>query len=104
MVYDPTVKEQEKDIEMWHKSFVGPLNLPESQILILAHVIRPVGGQQYQAPRSLTRFAFANTSLDSDDGIAAMREGFSNLMSGVAGAVLEKSKADMEASLLVAER
>jgi hypothetical protein len=33
--------------------------------------------------------------------IVAMREGFSNLMSGVAGAVLEKSKADMEVSLLL---
>ena len=32
MVYDPTIKDQEKDIEMWHKSFVNPLNLPDSQV------------------------------------------------------------------------
>ena len=37
MVYDPTIKEQEKDIEMWHKSFVGPLSLPDSQVLCDAH-------------------------------------------------------------------
>ena len=35
MVYDPTIKEQEKDIEMWHKSFVAPLNLPDSQVHLL---------------------------------------------------------------------
>lgn len=104
MVYDPTIKDQEKDIEMWHKSFVNPLNLPDSQILVLAHQARAVGGRQYQAPRALSRFPFANTSLDSDDLSAAMRDAFGGLMSGVATAVLEKSKADMEASLMVAER
>ena len=31
MVYDPTVKTQEKDIELWHKAFVHGLNLPDSQ-------------------------------------------------------------------------
>ena len=45
MVYDPTIKEQEKDIEMWHKSFVIPLGLPDTQILLLAHQARAVGGR-----------------------------------------------------------
>ena len=49
MVYDPTIKEQEKDIEMWHKSFVIPLGLPDTQILLLAHQARAVGGRGYQA-------------------------------------------------------
>ena len=31
MVYDPTVKTQEQDIELWHKAFVHGLNLPDSQ-------------------------------------------------------------------------
>ena len=31
MVYDPTVKTQEKDIELWHKAFVHGMNLPDSQ-------------------------------------------------------------------------
>ena len=31
MVYDPTVKTQEKDIELWHKAFVQGMNLPDSQ-------------------------------------------------------------------------
>eukprot|EP00966_Prymnesium_polylepis_P208119 4820742-Prymnesium_polylepis.1 len=48
MVYDPTIKEQEKDIEMWYKSFVAPLGLPDSQILILGHQARAVGGRAYQ--------------------------------------------------------
>jgi len=104
MVYDPTIKEQEKDIELWHKSFVGPLNLPDSQILILAHQARAVGGRTYQAPRALSRFAFVNSSLDSDDQSAAMRDAFATLLNGVATAVLERSKAEMEASLRVAER
>jgi len=102
MVYDPTIKEQEKDIEMWHKSFVAPLNLPDSQILILAHQARAVGGRQYQAPRALSRFAFLNTTLDSDDQSSAMRDGFNQLLNGVASSVLERSKAEMEASLQAA--
>ena len=32
MVYDPTVKSQEKDIELWHKAFVHGMNLPDSQV------------------------------------------------------------------------
>lgn len=32
MVYDPTVKSQEKDIELWHKAFVQGMNLPDSQV------------------------------------------------------------------------
>lgn len=35
MVYDPTVKSQEKDIELWHKAFVQGMNLPDSQVRTL---------------------------------------------------------------------
>jgi len=102
MVYDPTIKEQEKDIEMWHKSFVAPLGLPDSHILIMAHQAHAVGGRQYQAPRALSRFAFLNTSLDADEQTHSMREAFTTMLSAIASTALERSKAEMEASLQAA--
>ena len=52
-----------------------------------------------QAPRELSHFTFLNTCLDSDDHTNTMREGFRSLLNGVAASVLERSKAEMEASL-----
>lgn len=104
LVYDPTIKEQEKDIELWYKTFVLPLGLSDSQILLFAHQAGQVGGSAYQAPRALDKFRFVNTTLDSDEGSGGMKQAFTQFLGAVGVAVFEKGSADMEAQLRVAER
>ena len=67
LVYDPTIKEQEKDIELWYKSYVNRLHLKDAQVLVFAHTASSGGRSTYQAPRSLDKFKFLNTTLDSED-------------------------------------
>ena len=100
MVYDPSSKEQEKDIELWHTAFVKPLNLSDKQVVLFAHNHDPsTRGKVWQAPRALASFAHVNSSLDSDDALMSMRNGFDALLSSVAAAAVEKAKTDMEANL-----
>jgi Rab-like protein 5 len=98
LCYDPTIKEQEKDIELWHKTFVAPLHLGEGQIMVFAHQSQ-VGGATYQPPRSFDRMRFLNTTLDSDDSKEAMEENFVSFLGAVGVAASEKSSADMDAQL-----
>lgn len=100
LVYDPTVKEQEKDIEMWYKSFAARLGLKDAQVIVFAHTASPTGGRStYQAPRSLDKFKFINSTLDSDDISRSMREMFKQFLGFVASGAMEKASADMDASL-----
>lgn len=32
MIYDPNVRTQERDIELWHKAFIQPLKLADTQV------------------------------------------------------------------------
>jgi len=99
LVYDPTIKEQEKDIELWYKSYTSRLGLKDAQIMCFAHQAQAVGGKQYQSPRALDRFRFLNTTLDSEDSSNNMRQAFSTFLGSVAAAALEKTTADLDASL-----
>ena len=106
LVYDPTVKEQEKQAERWYKSYVqSRLGLKDQQVLLLAHQAQSGGARGgYQAPHSMDRFRFLNTSLDGEDAIAQLRQTFSDFCSDVAAAASEKASADMDASLQMAMR
>jgi len=104
MVYDPTVRTQEKDIELWHKAFVQPLKLRDEQVVVLAHLHDAMNTTKWQPPRALDKFAFAQTSLDSDEGTSALNGIFEKFLSKTLVASAEKSKAEMEASLASAER
>jgi len=105
LVYDPTIKEQEKDIELWYKTYTSRLGLSDSQVILFAHQAQAGNVRStYQAPRALDRFTFLNTTLDHDDTTSSMRQAFKTYLGGVSAAVLEKSNADLEASLQVAER
>lgn len=98
LVYDPTIKEQEKDIELWYKTYTASLGLKQSQVLLFAH--QQSGGRStYQAPRALDGFRFLNTTLDSEDISSEMRQVFGSFLGGVGTAALEKSSADLDASL-----
>lgn len=99
LVYDPTDKAQEKEVEMWYKAYIQPLKLSSTQILLLAHQKDATVFRKYQAPQSLASFGFACTTLESDDGIDSMRQSFDSLLQSVAGVVSEKSKADLEGAL-----
>lgn len=106
LVYDPTVKEQEKDIETWYKSFVARLGLKDAQVLLFAHS----GGapastrSSYQAPRSLDKFNFLNTTLDNEESTAAMKQAFTQFLGAVAVGAAEAANAAMDASLDMATR
>jgi len=106
LVYDPTIKEQERDIELWYKTYVArQLRLSDAQVILFAHQAQAGNVRSsYQAPRALDRFTFLNTTLDNDDTAIAMRDAFSTYLGAVAKATVEKSTADLEASLQVAER
>lgn len=106
LVYDPSQKEQEKQVERWYKSYVASrLGLKDQQVLLFAHQPNaPPGRSTYQAPHSMDRFRFLNTTLDSEDVTAQMRETFSDFCGDVAVAAREKSNADMDASLNMAMR
>jgi len=100
LVYDPSVKEQEKDIELWYKSFASRLGLKEQQLLLFAHTGGGGGGRSnFQAPRSLDKFKFLNTTLDNEDVSKSMRDAFTAFLGPVAAAAMDKSSADMDASL-----
>jgi len=98
LVYDPTIKEQEKDIELWYKSYATRLNLKDSQVLLFAHQGGAASFRQYQAPRALDKFAFLNTTLDSEDQHGAMKNAFSGFLGAVAEAAAAKGAADIDAS------
>ena len=105
LVYDPTVKEQEKDIEVWYKTYVASLRLKPDQHLLFAHQQSAVGKRSsYQAPRSLDRLRFLNSTLDSEDVSAEMKKQFTDFLGHVAAAALDKGQADLDASLQLAER
>jgi len=75
LVYDPTIKEQEKDIELWYKTYTSRLGLSDSQVILFAHQAQAGNVRStYQAPRALDRFTFLNTTLDHDDTTSAMRQ------------------------------
>ena len=95
-----SVKEQEKDIELWYKSFASRLGLKEQQLLLFAHTGGGGGGRSnFQAPRSLDKFKFLNTTLDNEDVSKSMRDAFTAFLGPVAAAAMDKSSADMDASL-----
>ena len=102
LVYDPTIKEQEKDIELWYKSYTARLGLKEAQILLFAHTASTGGRTTYQAPRALDKFKFLNTTLDNEDVSRSMRDAFKTFLGSVAAAAMDKSSADMDASLQMA--
>lgn len=104
MVYDPTKKEQEKDIDTWYKSFVARLGLKDAQILLFAHSGGAPARNTYQAPRNLDKFRFLNTTLDNEETTAAMKQTFSEFLGAVAVAAVESANAAMDASLDMATR
>jgi len=105
LVYDPTIKEQEKEIEVWYKSFAVSLGLKPEQHLLFAHQQSAVGRvQNYQASRKLDQLRFMNTTLDSDDVSNDMKKVFTEFLGHVAAAALDKGQADLDASLQLAER
>ena len=99
MVYDPTVKSQEKDIELWHKAFVQGMNLPDSQIMLFAHTPAAMPGATVQPPLSLSKFAHLRTSLDDDQLSAPMKHAFDAFLSKVAVGMAQKSREEMEAQM-----
>ena len=99
LVYDPTIREQEKDIELWYKSYCARLGLKEGQVLVFAHCSSAGGRNTYQAPRALDKFKFLNTTLDNEDVSRSMKELFKTFLGNVAVAAADKSSADMDASI-----
>ena len=99
LVYDPTIKEQEKEIELWNKSYVTRLGLKDTQVCIFAHTAASVGRSTYQAPRALDKYRFLNTTLDSEDVSMKMREVFKDFLGHVAAAAMDKSSADLDQQL-----
>ena len=101
MVYDPNVSTQQKDIELWHRAFVKPLNLRSTQVLCLAHARAAIGSKAFPCPRALEKenIAFAVTTLDSIEGASNLRAAFDKYCAGVAKAVMEKSKAEVDAAM-----
>lgn len=97
LVYDPTIKEQEKDIELWYKTYTSRLGLKDSQVLLFAHQGGAASFRQYQAPRALDHFSFLNATLDSEEQTAAMKTVFGNFLGAVGAAALEKSAVDIDA-------
>ena len=74
-------------------------------MLLFAHQALATGGRStYQAPRALDRFRFLNTTLDNEEASGGMRQAFSQFLADVAQAVLEKSSADMDEGMRLAER
>ena len=104
LVYDPCDRSQEKDIELWYKSFLQPLNFNDAQFLVLAHQKDPVGKRNFQVPKALDKFAFAVSGIDNEDGAAALRSAFSDFVRGAYQAIAEKSSAELEASMQDASR
>jgi len=98
LVYDPTIKEQERDIELWYKTYTSRLGLKDSQVLLFAHQGGSASFRQYQAPRALDRFAFLNTTLDSEEQHAAMKNAFTSFLGNVGAAARDKSAGDIDAS------
>ena len=100
LVYDPTIKEQEKDIELWYKSYTARLGLKESCVMLFAHVSQASGSRStYQPPRALDKFKFLNTTLDNEDVGRQMRETFNVFLGHVATFAQEKSSADMDSAM-----
>ena len=99
LVYDPTIKEQEKDIELWYKSYVNRLHLKDAQVLVFAHTASSGGRSTYQAPRALDKFKFMNTTLDNEDVTRAMGDAFRQFLGHVAAAAQEKSTSDMDSAI-----
>ena len=99
LVYDPTIKEQEKDIELWYKSYTARLGLKDAQVLLFGHTASAPGRQSYQAPRSLDKFKFLNTTLDNEDVSRAMADAFRAFLGHVASGAMDKSSADMDAAI-----
>lgn len=73
-VFNPEVKGQEKELELWYKNFAQPANMPDKHCLVFSHHSSPpeiaVGSNAIPPmPRSLQQVRCMETSLDfkSDD-------------------------------------
>ena len=99
LVYDPSIKEQEKDIELWYKSYTARLGLKDAQVLIFAHTASTGGRSTYQAPRALDKFEYLNTTLDSEDVSRSMRDKFRSFLGHVASAAMNKATSDLDAQM-----
>ncbi len=68
-VMNPEIRNQERELEMWHKAFAVPANVPEKHCLVFCHHSSPpenaVGANAVpQMPRVLQNVRAMETSLD----------------------------------------
>lgn len=66
-VFNPAVKNQEKELELWYKSFAAPQQIPDEHCIIFAHRSQPAeeGAQIPRVSGSLSRIPKTlETSLD----------------------------------------
>ena len=68
-VMNPEIRNQERELELWHKSFAAPASIPEKHCLVFCHHSTPpenaVGANAVpQMPRVLQNVRALETSLD----------------------------------------
>ena len=96
LVYDPSVKTQEKEVENWYKAYVTPLKLKDEQVVLFAHSHDPSAKSRLlQPPRALEQFPIFSTQIDDEERKKACVEGFDRLLKGVLPVAVEASRADL---------
>jgi Rab family protein len=68
-VMNPEIRNQERELEMWHKAFAVPAGIPEKHCLVFCHHSSPpenaVGANALpQMPKALQNVRAMETSLD----------------------------------------
>jgi Rab family protein len=98
-VMNPEVKNQERELEFWHKSFAVPAEIPAKHCLIFCHHSAPpeaaVGDKAVPPmPKSLSGIKALETSLDfqSDN----FKEAFDKLVEQI---ILSRREAEEESAL-----
>eukprot|EP01006_Ploeotia_vitrea_P023454 TRINITY_DN55947_c0_g2_i1.p1 TRINITY_DN55947_c0_g2~~TRINITY_DN55947_c0_g2_i1.p1 ORF type:complete len:200 (-),score=18.95 TRINITY_DN55947_c0_g2_i1:165-764(-) len=66
-VFNPDIKNQEKELEMWHKSFAMPLKIKDHCCLVLAHYQQASVSKDMapKMPKNMAKIKVLETTLDN---------------------------------------
>lgn len=96
IVYNPENASHEREAVKWYSAFLAKLKLSDSQILVLAHHVQ---GDKYlssTAPKQLSRFKLADTSLDTTNAVSEAKAVANDFLTRVGAVALEPNETDLD--------
>ncbi|KAG8461215.1 hypothetical protein KFE25_002404 [Diacronema lutheri] len=97
LVFNPENPTHEREVAKWYSSFIAKLQLSQAQILVLAHHIDSDGFKPATAPKGLSAFKLADTSLDSENSAREAKAVVNDFLTRVGSAAVHQHETELDA-------